>query len=261
MSGGKGGTQTAAQSIPAWVEGPAKENLARAKAVGEIGYMPYYGPDVAALAPQQEQAMRSTFGAQQAYGMISPSAQFSTGMPQAQEYAGGVRGYSSGNLFDQAVAELAARQPDQVARYGKVMNPNINPEAYTQAVNAQLPNYANYSGGGGDSAGGNVPNYWAQRELEVGPAQAFAEQSAQNQKINDALTGFSKMGFGGILEAISNSFSSSTPATASSTQTYSPSGGTETYSPSGGDYSSFSGAGDAQTAASLSSDYTGGFYG
>ena len=252
MSGGKGGTQTAAQSIPAWVEGPAKENLARAKAVGEIGYMPYYGPDVAALAPQQEQAMRNTFGAQQAYGMIDPSAQFSTGMPQAQEFAGGVRGYSSGNLFDQAVAELAARQPDQVARYGKVMNPNINAQAYTQAVNAQLPNYSQ-SSGGGDSAGSNVPNYWAQRELEVGPTQAFAEQSAQNQKINDALTSFSKMGFmSGILDAISNPFSSSTPATASSTQTY---------SPSGGDYSSFSGAGDAQTAASLSSDYTGGFYG
>ena len=210
MSGGKGGTQTAAQSIPAWVEGPAKENLARAKAVGEIGYMPYYGPDVAALAPQQEQAMRNTFGAQQAYGMISPSAQFSTGMPQAQEYAGGVRGYSSGNLFDQAVAELAARQPDQVARYGKVMNPNVNPEAYAQAANAQLPNYANYSGG--DSAGGNAPNYWAQREAEVGPAQAFAEQSAQNQKINDALTGFSKMGFGGILSAMIGGTPNQAPA-------------------------------------------------
>lgn len=212
MSGGKGGTQTAAQSIPAWVEGPAKENLARARAVGEIGYMPYYGPDVAALAPQQEQAMRNTFGAQQAYGMIDPSAQFSTGMPQAQEFAGGVRGYSSGNLFDQAVAELAARQPDQVARYGKVMNPNINAQAYTQAVNAQLPNYSQ-SSGGGDSAGSNVPNYWAQRELEVGPARAFAEQSAQNQKINDALTGFSKMGFmNGILGAITGGTPTQAPA-------------------------------------------------
>ena len=210
MSGGKGGERTAAQSIPAWVEGPAKENLARAKAVGEIGYMPYYGPDVAALSPQQELAMRNNFSAQQAYGMVSPTAQFSTGVPQAQEYAGGVRGYSSGNLFDQAVAELAARQPDQVARYGKVMNPNINPEAYTQAVNAQLPNYAQSSGGDGM---GNVPNYWAQRELEVGPAQAFAEQSAQNQKINDALTSFSKMGFmNGILGAITGGTPNQAPA-------------------------------------------------
>ena len=209
MSGGKGGERTATQSIPDWIKGPAIENLAKAKAAGEIGYMPYYGPDVAALAPQQEQAMRNNFSAQQAYGMVSPTAQFSTGVPQAQEYAGGVRGYSSGNLFDQAVAELAVRNPEQAARYGKVMNPNINPEAYTRAANAQLPNYSQSSGSDGM---GNVPNYWAQRELEVGPAQAFAEQSAQNQKINDALTGFGKMGFGGILSAMIGGTPNQSPA-------------------------------------------------
>ena len=252
MSGGKGGERTAAQSIPAWVEGPAKENLARAKAVGEIGYMPYYGPDVAALSPQQEQAMRNNFSAQQAYGMVSPTAQFSTGMPQAQEYAGGVRGYSSGNLFDQAVAELAVRNPEQAARYGRVMNPNINPEAYTRAANAQLPNYSQSSGDGM----GNVPNYWAQRELEVGPAQAFAEQSAKNQQINDALTSFSKMGFmNGILGAITGGTPTQTRAPVVDMNIYRPDSG------GGGDYSSYSGAGDAQTAASLSSDRTGGFYG
>lgn len=244
MSGGKGGTQTSAQSIPAWVEGPAKENLARAKAVGEIGYMPYYGPDVAALTPQQENAMRGTFGAQQAYGMIDPSAQFSTGMPQAQEFAGGVRGYSSGNLFDQAVAELAVRNPEQADRYSKVMNPNINAEAYTQAANAQLPNYAQSSGGGDGM--GNVPNYWAQREAEVGPAQAFAEQSAQNQKINDALTSFTNGSlFSGILGAITGGTPNQAPASDGN----------------GGNHSSYSGAGDAQTAASLSSGNTHGFYG
>ena len=251
MSGGKGGTQTSAQSIPAWIEGPAKENLARAKDVGQIGYMPYYGPDVAGLSPQQEQAMRANFGAQQAYGMASPTAQFSTGLPEPQKFAGGVSGYSSGNLFDQAVAELALRQPDQVARYGKVMNPNINPEAYTAAANAQLPNYSQSSSDGGTT---NVPNYWAEREAQVGREQAFREQSAQNQKISDALTGFSKMG---LVSILGNVFGATPdqPA-ASNTPT-----NTQTYSPSGGDYGSYSGAGDAQTAASLSSDYTGGFYG
>jgi hypothetical protein len=119
MSGGKGGTQTQAQSIPAYVEDAAKYNIGLAKDASKIGYMPYYGPDVAALAPQQEQAMRNNFGAQQAYGMIDPSAQFSTGMPESQQFAGGVSGYSSGSLFDQAVKELAARDPEQAAQYGK----------------------------------------------------------------------------------------------------------------------------------------------
>ena len=165
-----------------------------------------------------------------------------------------MRGYSSGNLFDQAVAELAVRNPEQAARYGKVMNPNINPEAYTQAANAQLPNYSQSSGGGDGM--GNVPNYWARRELEVGPAQAFAEQSAQNQKINDALTSFSKMGFmNGILGAITGGTPTQTRAPVVDMNIYRPDSG------GGGDYSSYSGAGDAQTAASLSSDRTGGFYG
>lgn len=119
MSGGKGGTQTSAQSIPAWVEGPAKENLAQAKIAGQIGYMPYYGPDVAGLTPQQEMAMQNTFNAQQAYGMVPQGAQFSTGLPEQQQFAGGVSGYSSGSLFDQALAELKARQPDVAAQYDK----------------------------------------------------------------------------------------------------------------------------------------------
>ena len=121
MSGGKGGSQTTVQqqTMPEWLQKAAQENLAQAKIAGKIGYMPYYGPDVAALSPQQEQAMRNTFNAQQAYGMVDPNAQFSTGLPTPQQFAGGVSGYSSGSLFDQAVAELAARDPEQAAQYGK----------------------------------------------------------------------------------------------------------------------------------------------
>lgn len=200
MSGGKGGSNTSAQSIPAWVEGPAKENLAMAKAAGQIGYVPYYGPEVAGLSPMQEQGMQRTQDALSAYGMAPRGSQYQSSLPE-QTTMGGVRGYGSGNIFDQAVAELALRNPDQVARYGKVMNPNINEAAFTNASNAQLPNYNQSSGD--NSAMPSAPNYWAQREAEVGAAQAFAEQSAQNQKINDALTSFSKMGFmSGILGAI-----------------------------------------------------------
>ena len=119
MSGGKGGTTTQAQSIPQYVQDASKENLAQAKIAGQIGYMPYYGPEVAGLSPQQEMAMQNTFNAQQAFGMVPQGAQFSTGLPQPTQYAGGVSGYGSGSLFDQAVAELKARQPDIAAQYDK----------------------------------------------------------------------------------------------------------------------------------------------
>ena len=119
MSGGKGGTTTQAQSIPQYVQDASKENLAQAKIAGQIGYMPYYGPEVAGLSPQQEMAMQNTFNAQQAFGMVPQGAQFSTGLPEPTQYAGGVSGYSSGSLFDQALAELQARQPDIAAQYDK----------------------------------------------------------------------------------------------------------------------------------------------
>ena len=119
MSGGKGGTTTQAQSIPQYVQDASKENLAQAKIAGQIGYMPYYGPEVAGLSPQQEMAMQNTFNAQQAFGMVPQGTQFSTGTPTATDYGGGVVGYSSGNLFDQALAELQARQPEIAAQYDK----------------------------------------------------------------------------------------------------------------------------------------------
>ena len=117
----KGGSNTTVQKqeLPAWLDKAAQDNLAQAKIAGQIGYMPYYGPEIAGLSPQQTQSMQNTFNAQQAFGMVPQGAEFSTGLPEAQQYAGGVSGYSSGGLFDQALAELRARQPDIAAQYDK----------------------------------------------------------------------------------------------------------------------------------------------
>lgn len=117
----KGGSNTTVQKqeLPAWLDQAAQDNLAQAKIAGQIGYMPYYGPEIAGLSPQQTQSMQNTFNAQQAFGMVPQGAEFSTGLPEAQQYAGGVSGYSSGGLFDQALAELKARQPDIAAQYNK----------------------------------------------------------------------------------------------------------------------------------------------
>jgi hypothetical protein len=117
----KGGSNTTVQKqeLPAWLDQAAQDNLAQAKIAGQIGYMPYYGPEIAGLSPQQTQSMQNTFNAQQAFGMVPQGAKFSTGLPEAQQFAGGVSGYSSGGLFDQALAELRARQPDIAAQYNK----------------------------------------------------------------------------------------------------------------------------------------------
>mgnify|MGYP003644267725 CR=1 FL=1 len=50
----KGGTTSGSTEIPAWLENAAIENINKARDVSQIGYVPYYGPDVAAFSPMQK---------------------------------------------------------------------------------------------------------------------------------------------------------------------------------------------------------------
>lgn len=122
MSGGKGGGKTTETTIPDWAKEPTIRNIARAEEAQKIGYMPYYGPDIAGFTPSQQQAMQNTLSTAQAFG-LAPQGQLNAmqGMPQAQQYdiGGGqmVSGYSAAPLYEQAVAEVARKQPTFAQRY------------------------------------------------------------------------------------------------------------------------------------------------
>ena len=119
--GGKGGGQTQKVEIPKWIEEPATRNLARAEAAQKIGYQPYYGPDVAAFNPTQLAAMQSNIGAAEAFGLLQPGQMTAAqGMPAPTTFAGGQMGYSSTPVFEQAVAELEARNPAQAQAYNRL---------------------------------------------------------------------------------------------------------------------------------------------
>jgi len=124
--GGKGGSQRTTSSIPEFVKAPATRNMARAEEAQKIGYMPFYGPDVAAFNPTQQAAFNSNINAAEAFGMIPQgSLTAMQGMaPTPNTYAGGLQAYSSGDLFDQALAELESRRPGQVEQYNKMF---VNP--------------------------------------------------------------------------------------------------------------------------------------
>lgn len=113
MAGGKGGSQTSSVEIPEYIEKAAQRNLNKAERISQLGYVPYYGPDVAAFTPMQQAAMQNVAGAAGAFGMATPQGQDIYGMPAPTEYAGGIQGYSSAPMFEQAQAELAARRPAQ----------------------------------------------------------------------------------------------------------------------------------------------------
>lgn len=123
-----GGSQKTSTEMPAWAQRASQDAIAQAKQIGQIGYMPYYGPDVAAFTPMQEMGMQSAYDAAAAFGLAPQGGNAMAGMPQAQEFAGGVRGYSSGDLFEQARAEFEARNPQQAAQYNKQFTPYGTPE-------------------------------------------------------------------------------------------------------------------------------------
>jgi hypothetical protein len=120
--GGKGGSQTTSVTIPAWLEQAAQRNIAKAEDISQTGFVPYMGPDVAALSPMQVAAMQGTGQAAAAFGLGGGDVM--AGMPQAQQFAGGVQGYSAYPLYSQSLANLQATAPGQFAA---LQAPFINP--------------------------------------------------------------------------------------------------------------------------------------
>jgi hypothetical protein len=168
--GGKGGSQTTTTKveIPKWLEDPARRNIAKAEELAQIGFTPYYGPDVAALTPGQMAAMQNVNAAADAFGMASAGNNF--GLPQAQDF-GGVQGYSAFPIYDQAMGQLQSNMPGQ---YDALTAPFLDPVTGAPPVSPFLAGYdlpampsaaaPVGSGGGTDhsgppAVGGGMPSF------------------------------------------------------------------------------------------------------
>ena len=138
MSGGKGGSTTSSVQIPQYIEDASKKNLARADEIAQLGYTPYYGPDVAAFTPMQQAAFGNVGQAAGAYGLSGGGMTGMEGMPQAQQMAGGGYGYSAAPIYQQSLAELERNAP---AQYDFIRGMFIDPRT------GQRPN-APFSQGG-----------------------------------------------------------------------------------------------------------------
>ena len=117
MSGGKGGSTTSEVTVPAYIENAAKANLAKADAISQVGYTPYYGADVAAFNPMQQASFQNTADSANAFGMATPTSptDIMGNMGAPQTYANGVTGYSSAPMFQDAVDTLGYFRPNQKA--------------------------------------------------------------------------------------------------------------------------------------------------
>jgi len=115
MSGGKGGSTSSSVEIPEYIEKAAQRNLNKAERISQLGYVPYYGPDVAAFTPMQQASFQNTADTAGAFGMGTPTAQQDVmgGMGVPTQYANGLSGYSSAPIYQQSLDELARQRPAQ----------------------------------------------------------------------------------------------------------------------------------------------------
>ena len=160
MAGGKGGSSTTSVEVPQYIEDAAKFNLRQAGALGQpgiaqIGYVPYYGADVAAFTPTQEAAFQNVAGQAGAFGLTTPAGGVMAGMPTPQEFAGGIRGYSSAPMYEETLGEFARRRPAQFNLIESLfINPVTGEFEGAPAVDATPPVVGGGTGGGGGGTGG-----------------------------------------------------------------------------------------------------------
>jgi len=124
----KGGTTSTGSSteIPQWVQDAGRKQYQTGTELGQIGYTPYYGADVAAFNPMQESAFRSTGTAADAFGMgpastVPSGATFgphsptwaTDGIQAPTTYKGGIRGYSGMPMYTEALNTLEQQRPFQ----------------------------------------------------------------------------------------------------------------------------------------------------
>ena len=175
MSGGKGGSSTTEVKIPEYLEKAAQRNLNKAEALSQIGYTPYYGPDVAAFTPMQNAAFQNTAGTASAFGMAAPSGNdIYGGMGPATTYANGVTGYSSAPLYEQSLAQLAQKAPAQKAYIDSFF---IDPRTGRAGGNVQAPiDYNQFTTAAEDQRQSGAAN--RANELAIAQANASAGPSS-----------------------------------------------------------------------------------
>jgi hypothetical protein len=170
----KGGSQTTTMSIPSWLEQPTRRNIQRAEEISQIGYIPRMGPEVAAFTSPQYQAMANNNRMAQAYGLETKPID----VPDAQEFAGGLEGYSSYAPFEEMIRQIRDRRPHQyTAHQGQFLNPWTGkaPSSWTAANSSQTRNpQGNLEDGPSPLPWGWGPNSQFQR-IAPGPNGQYSQ--------------------------------------------------------------------------------------
>ena len=180
----KSGSETTETTLPDWLQQPVQRNLQRAEDLQRMPFMPYRGAEIAAFNPNQVSAFQNNADAARAFGFNAPVDAMG-GMPEASKYADGSFGYDSNSLYDQALLDSQAYDPEAFAKYQSFFDTSVG------ATNS-LPTGNPSSGGGGGGGGGRIdPNEIALQKLRDARANAGNTPTPMQEYLDDSQMSFS----------------------------------------------------------------------
>lgn len=127
--GGKGGSQ---ESDIAKSMQPYRDRfMDDAQIASRMEYLPYVGPDVAAINPYEQSAMLNTNSMADAFNMGGGlPADPSSLMPETvASHEGGVQGYSAAPMFFEALLQSQQANPNYFRQRSQFMTPPTNAQA------------------------------------------------------------------------------------------------------------------------------------
>ena len=192
MGSSASGSETSTTAVPQYLEDASRYNLNRGVDAANIGYVPKYGPDVAALTPLQLASINNLSQNANAFGMAGGNVTGGSGMPDPMEFAGGINAYSSAPAFQEMVSNLQANNPD---KYNQIEN-------YFKggsATGGALGSGGGYNTGGPTSSGGSDALNTIAAIAGLGTAKSLL---GKESLVGDAIVGGVKKlggmaGFGG----------------------------------------------------------------
>lgn len=156
--------------IPEYLEEAGRLAVQQAQQAQQMGYIPYMGPEIAAINPFEQALAQNVSGMASAFGMAAPSG-LDMGMPTVTQ--GGMTGYSSYPIYQGAMERLREQRPDQYDYFaGQTGFDPITGAAtgYTAPVAVQDL---------GAVGGGEAPVYGSSRNNDDGPSFAGDVRASQ----------------------------------------------------------------------------------
>ena len=160
-----GSRSTTENKIPAYMEEAGKLAVEEAKKIKEMGYLPYFGPEVAAINPYEQAMAQNVGGMASAYGLAAPAAMSMSGVDTAT--SGGITGYTTAPAYFSALERLKETRPDQyeffanLGRFDPITgaaNPNYNPNPTTTGPTQTVVGTGSSSEGFPGVGYGSVPD-------------------------------------------------------------------------------------------------------